>query len=98
MNAVLRPPAAAGLIECVIPTTESQREVWLGATMSTEASLSYNESVLLRLRGPLDREAMARAVARLVERHQSLRSTITPDGTCMSGWAASAASSAAKLA
>jgi len=83
MNAVLRPPAAAGLIECVIPTTESQREVWLGATMSTEASLSYNESVLLRFRGPLDRDAMARAVAHLVARHQSLRATVSPDGTCM---------------
>ncbi|SFP31657.1 non-ribosomal peptide synthetase [Variovorax sp. 770b2] len=95
MNAVLRPtPAAMGsaansgtlvgaFVECVIPTTESQREVWLGAMLSPEASLAYNESVLLRLRGPLDRPAMARAVARLVERHQSLRATISPDGTCM---------------
>ncbi|QNK67046.1 non-ribosomal peptide synthetase [Variovorax sp. PAMC26660] len=90
MNAVLRPvadigtgPAAGGFIECVIPTTESQREVWLGAMLSADASLAYNESVLLRLHGPLDRRAMARAVARLVERHQSLRSTIAPDGSCM---------------
>ncbi|MBT2332546.1 amino acid adenylation domain-containing protein [Variovorax paradoxus] len=83
MNAVLRPPATGGFIECVIPTTESQREIWLGATLSTEASLAYNESVLLRLRGPLDREAMARAMARLVARHQALRATISPDGTCM---------------
>ena len=54
MNAVLRPPAASGFIECVIPTTESQREIWLGATLSTEASLAYNESMVLRLRGALD--------------------------------------------
>ncbi|MDQ0040335.1 non-ribosomal peptide synthetase [Variovorax boronicumulans] len=91
MNAVLRPtPAAMGtaanvgaFVECVIPTTESQREVWLGAMLGTEASLAYNDSVVLRLRGPLDRQAMARAVARVVERHQSLRATISPDGTCM---------------
>ncbi len=83
MNAVLRPAAAGGLIECVIPTTESQREIWLGASMSTDASLAYNESVLLRLRGPLDTGAMARAVAQLVERHQALRATISPDGSCM---------------
>lgn len=91
MNAVLRPTTAAmgaaanlgAFVECVIPTTESQREVWLGAMLSPEASLAYNESVVLRLRGPLDRQAMARAVARLVERHQSLRATISPDGTCM---------------
>ena len=42
MNAVLRPPAASGFIECVIPTTDSQREIWLGATLSTEASMAYN--------------------------------------------------------
>jgi len=83
MNAVLRPTAASGFVECVIPTTESQREVWLGATMSTEASLAYNESVLLRLRGALDADALARAIERLVERHQALRATISPDGGCM---------------
>lgn len=83
MNAVLRPSAASGLVECVIPTTESQREVWLGASFSTEASLAYNESVVLRMRGPLDRDAMAKAVTRLVARHQSLRATIAPDGKRM---------------
>jgi amino acid adenylation domain-containing protein len=83
MNAVLRPTAASSFIECVIPTTESQREVWLGATMSTEASLAYNESVLLRLGGTLDGDAMAGAIERLVECHQSLRATISPDGSCM---------------
>ncbi|MET3493614.1 amino acid adenylation domain-containing protein [Variovorax boronicumulans] len=83
MNAVLRPSAASGLIECVIPTTESQREIWLGATFSTQASLAYNESVLLRMQGPLDRNALARAVEKLVERHQSLRASITPDGRSM---------------
>lgn len=90
MNAVLRPAtetgtgaAVGGFIESVIPTTESQREVWLGAMLGAEASLAYNESVLLRLRGPLDRRALGRAVARLLERHQSLRSTIAPDGSVM---------------
>ncbi|KIQ30553.1 thioester reductase [Variovorax paradoxus] len=83
MNAVLRPSAASGLIECVIPTTESQREIWLGATFSTEASLAYNESVVLRIHGPLDRGALGRAVTKLVARHQSLRASIAPDGKCM---------------
>jgi len=90
MNAVLRPEtdtgtgaAIGGIIECVIPTTESQREVWLGAMLSPEASLAYNESVLLRLRGALDAAALGRAMAALVARHQSLRATISPDGSCM---------------
>ena len=83
MNAVLKPAASGGAVECIIPTTESQREVWLGATLSPEASMAYNESVVLRLRGELDHDALARSMARLLERHQALRSTISPDGTCM---------------
>jgi amino acid adenylation domain-containing protein len=90
MNAVLRPTPdaidaapARGSVECVIPTTESQREVWLGAMLSAEASLAYNESVLLRLRGTLDGPALSRALARLVQRHQSLRATLSPDGRSM---------------
>ena len=83
MNAVLKPAASGGAVECIIPTTESQREVWLGASLSPEASMAYNESVVLRLRGELDHDALARSMGRLLERHQALRSTISPDGTCM---------------
>ncbi len=43
MNAVLKPTASGAVIECIIPTTKSQREVWLGAALSTEASMAYNE-------------------------------------------------------
>jgi non-ribosomal peptide synthetase component F/acyl carrier protein len=83
MNAVLKPTASGGLLDCIIPTTEAQREIWLGATLSAEASMAYNESVVLRLRGALDGKAMARATVRLLERHQALRATISPDGTFM---------------
>ncbi|WP_255221181.1 condensation domain-containing protein, partial [Variovorax boronicumulans] len=83
MNAALKPTASGGLVECIIATTESQREIWLGATLSPEASMAYNESVVLRLRGALDGDALARATDRLLERHQALRATISPDGTFM---------------
>ncbi|RTQ36681.1 amino acid adenylation domain-containing protein [Variovorax gossypii] len=83
MNAVLKPTASGGVVESIIATTESQREVWLGATLGTEASMAYNESVVLRLRGELDQTALSRAMDRLLARHQALRSTISPDGTCM---------------
>ncbi|RSZ37270.1 MULTISPECIES: non-ribosomal peptide synthetase [unclassified Variovorax] len=83
MNAVLKPTVSGGVVDCIIPTTESQREVWLGATLGTEASMAYNESVVLRLRGELDQAALSRAMDRLLARHQALRSTISPDGTCM---------------
>lgn len=74
-------PFAAGLIEQVIPTTEAQREVWLGDQLSPQASLAYNESLRLQLKGPLDTRALVEALDRLVARHESLRSTISPDGT-----------------
>lgn len=74
-------PFAGGLIERIVPTTEAQREVWLGDRLSPEASLAYNESMRLRLKGALDTAALALALDRLVARHESLRATISPEGT-----------------
>ena len=70
-------------VECVVPTTQAQREVWLGARLSAEASMAYNESVVLRMHGPLDRLAMTRAMEALILRHQALRATVSPDGESM---------------
>ncbi|HEX8106152.1 MAG TPA: aminotransferase class III-fold pyridoxal phosphate-dependent enzyme, partial [Kofleriaceae bacterium] len=44
------------------PSTEPQREVWLAARLGPEASLAYNESVSLHLRGELDVAALRHAV------------------------------------
>ncbi|MDB5731131.1 MAG: non-ribosomal peptide synthetase [Variovorax sp.] len=74
-------PFAGGTIERIVPTTEAQREVWLADRLGREASLAFNESLVLRLRGALDSAALSRALDRLVARHQSLRATISPDGT-----------------
>src|SRR6478735_5099917 len=74
-------PFAVGLIERIVATTEAQREVWLGDRLSPQASLAYNESMRLRLKGPLDTPALGAALDQLVARHESLRSTISPDGT-----------------
>ncbi|MGK6309022.1 amino acid adenylation domain-containing protein [Variovorax sp. DT-64] len=74
-------PFASGLIERIVATTEAQREVWLGDRLSPEASLAYNESMRLRLKGVLDTAALSLALDRLVARHESLRATISPDGT-----------------
>ncbi len=62
------------------PTTEPQRELWTAARFGEEANLSYNESVTLRIRGPLDPAALADAVADVVVRHDALRATISGDG------------------
>ncbi|MEA2692083.1 MAG: hypothetical protein QOJ16_1470 [Acidobacteriota bacterium] len=63
-----------------LPLSAGQRELWAFVQTSPEASLAYNESVMLRLAGPLDRPALQSAVERLIERHQALR-LVEPDGT-----------------
>lgn len=74
-------PFASGMIERIVPTTEAQREVWLGDQLSPDASLAYNEALRMQLKGELDAQALSAALDRLVARHESLRSTISPDGT-----------------
>lgn len=73
-------PFAGNAIEQIVPTTEAQREVWLGDRLSPEASLAYNEAIRLRLSGALDTRALASALDQLVVRHDALRATISPDG------------------
>ena len=70
-------PFAGPEIDCTIPTTEAQREVLTAVEMGAEASCAYNESITLELRGALDRAALEAAVQQLVERHESLRSTLS---------------------
>lgn len=72
--------AAAASEMRVVPTTEQQREVWLADRMGAEASLAYNESISLHLRGPLDVDALRAAIQSLIGRHDALRSTFSVDG------------------
>ncbi len=67
----------------VVPSTEPQREVWLADRFGTEASLAYNESVSLHLRGALDTHALRAALRALPQRHDALRATFTDDGTML---------------
>ena len=49
---------AADISNGVVPLTESQTEIWLSAQNGDEASCAFNESVTLRLNGPLDLSAL----------------------------------------
>ena len=80
MSAVDYDPFAQGELERVVATTEPQREVWLADQLGRDASLAYNESVSLRLRGPLDLQALRESITALVARHEALRATISSDG------------------
>ncbi|MDM0011240.1 amino acid adenylation domain-containing protein [Variovorax sp. J22P168] len=81
-------PFAGNDIERVVETTEAQREIWLACQLGDEASLAYNLSTSLLLKGSLNADALARALAEVVARHEALRSTIGPEGTDL--WIASA--------
>jgi amino acid adenylation domain-containing protein len=75
------PLAAAGLAAlAAAPSTEPQREVWLADKLGPEASLAYNESICLHLRGELDVAALRHAVRELPRRHDALRATFSADG------------------
>ena len=77
-------PFAAGELQRTAPATEEQEEIWTAIQAGgQDASLAYNQSISLRLRGPLDRAALELAVERLVARHEALRATFTADGTTL---------------
>ncbi len=62
------------------PATEAQLEVWLSSGQSIEANCAYNEISSLTIRGDLNRQQLESAIAKVVERNDSLRSTFSPDG------------------
>ncbi|HEY3578899.1 MAG TPA: condensation domain-containing protein, partial [Pyrinomonadaceae bacterium] len=65
-----------------MPLTDSQRQLWISTQLSEAASAAYNESISLYMRGPLDLPALQRALQQLVDRHESLRVTFSPEGDC----------------
>jgi len=73
-------PFAKGELQSTVPTTESQQEIWLSVQMGDDANCAFNLSMVLNLSGSLNLEALHFALSRIVERHESLRSTFSPDG------------------
>ncbi|MFT3886248.1 MAG: amino acid adenylation domain-containing protein [Flavobacteriales bacterium] len=63
-----------------VPSTETQREVFVTSSMGPDASCAYNESVSLELTGALDVAALERAIDALVQRHEGLRSVMAANG------------------
>ena len=66
-----------------MPLTESQTEIWLSAQNGNEASCAFNESVTLRLSGPLDHAALQTALERIMVRHDALRARFSATGETM---------------
>jgi amino acid adenylation domain-containing protein/natural product biosynthesis luciferase-like monooxygenase protein len=62
------------------PISEGQRGIWLMCQIGEGASRAYNESLTLVMKGPMDCDALTRAIQVLYARHESLRTCFTPDG------------------
>jgi amino acid adenylation domain-containing protein len=70
--AVMIPRQGDGPVEA----THAQRRMWMHARMHP-GSAAYNIALALRLTGDLDEDALRRALAELLHRHESLRTTFT---------------------
>ena len=62
-----------------VPLSSTQRRMWFLAQWAPE-SFTFNASRAIRLRGPLDRTALATALRGVVGRHESLRTLVDPSG------------------
>ena len=74
---------AADLANGAVPLTESQTEIWLSTQNGDQASCAFNESVTLRLNGPLDLPALRTAMEMIMARHDALRARFNPTGEMM---------------
>jgi natural product biosynthesis luciferase-like monooxygenase protein/amino acid adenylation domain-containing protein len=78
-----QPAAAASVVapgEIRVPLTDAQQGMWVLSQSGDENAALYNESVTLDLHGPLDVAALHQALQTVVDRHESLRTTFSPDG------------------
>ena len=67
-------------VASTIPLAPAQRGLFALAARNADASRAYNEASALELRGPLDLSALRSALQFLVDRHESLRTSISADG------------------
>ena len=72
-------PFATAELTRVVPSTAAQKEIWIASRMGADVSCAFNECVSLHLSGPLDSARFKRAFQRLIELHEILRCTFSPD-------------------
>lgn len=68
------------------PLTETQKGLWTLTQLGDEEASLYNEPAALRLRGPLNVAALHTALREVIARHESLRTTFSPDGDYQQVW------------
>lgn len=82
LEAVDFDPFAAPLAPAPIPSTEAQREIYTSILIGGDAAnCAFNESVTLRIRGALDRQALRQAFATVQQDRDALRARFVDHGT-----------------
>ena len=59
-----------------LPLSFAQERFWFLSQLEEDSS-AYNIVFPMRLRGPLDGDALERSLAEIIERHETLRTTVT---------------------
>jgi len=81
---IIEPETLEEITTLTIPAIHPQTEIWVACMLGEdEANKSYNISFSEHFTGNFNRRAMEKALQELVNRHQSLRSTFSVDGTEM---------------
>ncbi|MBF4464318.1 non-ribosomal peptide synthetase [Flavobacterium sp. LC2016-12] len=71
-------------IERVIYSTNSQQEIWSDCIFgSSDANKAYNLSVSIQFKGNLVIDTFEQALKTLIQRHEGLRASFSPDGHFM---------------
>lgn len=59
-----------------LPLSDQQKQIWIASQIDPAGALAYVETVSMELDGRLDAAALQRALGRLAERHEALRTTL----------------------
>ncbi|MBR8834204.1 MAG: amino acid adenylation domain-containing protein [Stigonema ocellatum SAG 48.90 = DSM 106950] len=62
-----------------VPLSEAQKQLWILTQLGNDGSIAYNESITMQLCGRLNLAAMERAIQKVVNRHEALRTTISQE-------------------
>lgn len=62
------------------PLYDAQKQLWAADRIDAEGGLAYHLPLAVKLTGDLQRDCLAQAIKRLVERHPALRTTFSENG------------------
>ena len=69
-----------GELERTAPATEGQTEIWTALSLSPDANLAYNQSILVSIPKLLDETSLQHAFDLLLKTHDALRMAFSPLG------------------